>query len=176
MVSLMISLRFADWQVASQVLHWLMGGLDSRTWTHVWIALPFGAAGTAMILLCTRNLDLMQMGEESAQTLGADIRLTTKRVLVGAALLIASSVSVSGVLAFVGLVVPHIVRLVVGPAHRHLLLGSALVGAGFLVLCDVMARTAFAPTELRLGVVTSAFGAPFFVWLLHMRRRQLEAF
>ncbi len=106
MVSLLITLRFADWQVASQVLYWLMGGVDSRAWTHVWIALPFGVAGMATILVCSRSLDLLQMGEESAQSLGADLESTKRWVLVGASLLIASSVAVSGVLAFVGLVVP----------------------------------------------------------------------
>ncbi len=105
-VQLLISLRFADWQVAAQVLYWIMGGLDSRTWTHVWIALPFAITGTAMIVLCSRSLDLTHMGEESAQSLGAEVESTKRSVLIGASLRIASSVAVSGVLAIVGLVAP----------------------------------------------------------------------
>ena len=174
MTSLLISLSFHEWQVASEVVFWMMGGLDSRSWVHVWIALPFVAGGTGVVWFCSRNLDLMLMGEESARTLGADTQATQRAVLVGAAMLTAASVAVSGVLAFVGLVVPHMIRLVVGPTHRHLLPASILGGATFLVACDIVARSAFAPTELRLGVVTAAFGAPFFIWLLLARRRQAE--
>lgn len=173
MTSLLISVSFSEWQVATQVMFWMMGGLDSRSWVHVWIALPFALTGSCLILFRGRSLDLMLMGEETAQSLGADTESTKRTVLVGAGLLTAASVSVSGVLAFVGLVVPHMVRLIVGPAHRHLLPASLLVGAGFLVACDVIARSLFAPTELRLGVVTATFGAPFFVWILLTRRRRM---
>lgn len=168
--SLLISLSFADWQVASEVMFWLMGGLDSRGWTHVWIALPFSLAGTALVLAYSRDLDLMLLGEESAQTLGTDIELTKRVVLVGASLATAASVAVSGILAFVGLVVPHIARLILGPAHRRLLPASALAGAAFLVACDIVARSVYTAAEIRLGVVTAAFGAPFFLWLLRTRR------
>ncbi len=175
MTSLLISVSFSEWQVATQVMFWMMGGLDSRSWVHVWIALPFTLVGAAVILSCARNLDLMLMGEETAQSLGADTESTKRMVLVGAALVTAASVSVSGVLAFVGLVVPHMVRLIVGPAHRRLLPASMLAGAGFLVACDVIARSVYAPTEIRLGVVTAAFGAPFFVWILRRRSREAES-
>ena len=175
MTSLLISISFSEWQVASQVMFWMMGGLDSRTWVHVWISLPFTLTGSALILAHSRPLDLMLMGEESARSLGADVEATKRTVLVGAALVTAASVAVSGVLAFVGLVVPHIVRLILGPAHRRLLPASMLVGAGFLVACDIVARTVYAPSEVRLGIVTAAFGAPFFLWLLYTRRREMGA-
>lgn len=168
--SLLISLSFADWQVASEVMFWLMGGLDSRGWTHVWIALPFSLAGTAVVLAYSRDLDLMLLGEESAQALGTDVELTKRVVLLGASLATAASVAVSGILAFVGLVVPHIARLILGPAHRRLLPASALAGAAFLIACDIVARSVYAAGEIRLGVVTAAFGAPFFLWLLRTRR------
>lgn len=168
--SLLISLSFADWQVASEVMFWLMGGLDSRGWTHVWIALPFSLAGTAVVLAYSRDLDLMLLGEESAQALGTDVELTKRVVLLGASLATAASVAVSGILAFVGLVVPHIARLMLGPAHRRLLPASALAGAAFLIACDIVARSVYAAGEIRLGVVTAAFGAPFFLWLLRTRR------
>ena len=174
MTSLMISLRFHEWQVAAEVMFWMMGGLDNRSWAHVWIALPFVAVGALLVFVYSRELDMVAMGEEAARTLGANTESTTRIVLIGAAMLTAASVAVSGILAFVGLVVPHMVRLVVGPAHRNLLPASLLAGACFLVACDVIARSAFAPTELRLGVVTAAFGAPFFIWLLMTRRRQSE--
>lgn len=174
MTSLLISLRFEDWQVASEVVFWMMGGLDSRSWVHVWIALPFVALGAGLVFFRSRELDLMLTGDESAQTLGADAEWTKRTVLVGAAMLTGASVAVSGILAFVGLVVPHMVRLVVGPLHRHLLPLAMLAGGGFLVACDIIARSAFAPAEVRLGVVTSACGAPFFAWLLLTRKPHLE--
>ncbi len=170
LTSLLLSLSFADWQVAAEVMFWLMGGLESRTWVHVWIALPFTAAGSALIVAHSRNLDLMLLGEESAQSLGANVEATKRTVLVGASLATAASVATSGVLAFVGLIVPHIARLILGPAHWRLLPGSLLAGAGFLVACDIVVRSVRAPAELRLGVVTAAFGAPFFLWLLHARK------
>ena len=173
--SLLISMSFADWQVASEVVFWLMGGLDSRSWTHVWIALPFTIAGGGLLLAHSRDLDLMLLGEEAAQSLGVDVERTKRFVLVGASLLTAASVAVSGILAFVGLVVPHIVRLILGPAHRRLLPASMLAGASFLVGCDILARTIHPPGEVRLGIVTAAFGAPFFLWLLHHRRREMGA-
>lgn len=173
--SLLISISFVDWQVAAEVMFWLMGGLDSRAWVHVWIALPFALAACALLLACSRDLDLLSLGEESAQSLGLDVERTKQLALLGASLATAASVAVSGILAFVGLVVPHIVRLILGPAHRLVLPGSMLVGAGFLVMCDILARVIHPPGEVRLGIITAAFGAPFFLWLLRARRGDIGA-
>ena len=173
--SLLISMNFVDWQVAAEILYWMMGGLDSRSWVHVWIVLPFTIVGGALTIWFARDLDLMLTGEEVSASLGVDVQTLKLSVLAAAALLTAASVAVSGILAFVGLVVPHIVRLILGPSHRILLPASMLTGAVFLIGCDILARTIYAPMEIRLGVVTAAIGAPFFLWLLHARRRELGA-
>lgn len=173
MTSLLISMNFVDWQVAAEILYWMMGGLDSRTWVHVWIALPFTLIGCGLTIWFARDLDLMLMGEETSSSLGVDVQTLKRTVLVAAALLTASSVAVSGILGFVGLVVPHIVRLILGPSHRILFPASMLTGAAFLIACDILARTIYGPMEIRLGVITAAIGAPFFLWLLHARRREL---
>ncbi len=173
--SLLISLNFVDWQVAAEILYWMMGGLDSRSWVHVWIALPFTLIGGALTIWFAGDLDLMLTGEEVSASLGVDVQALKRGVLAATALLTAASVSVSGILGFVGLVVPHIVRLILGPSHRILFPASMLTGAAFLIGCDILARTIYGPMEIRLGVVTAAIGAPFFLWLLHARRRELGA-
>ena len=174
--SLLISLSFVDWQVAGEIVFWIMGGLDSRTWTHVVICAPFVALGLLVTFWHSRDLDLMLLGEETATSLGADVERVRRAVLLAAALLTAAAVSVSGVVGFVGLVVPHALRLVLGPSHRTLLAASALAGATFVIACDLLARTANPPSEIRLGVVTAAFGAPFFLYLLRQRRKEIGYF
>ena len=174
--ALLISLSFVNWQVAAEIVFWMMGGLDSRTWTHVWISLPFLVLGTLVSLWHTRELDLMLLGEETSASLGVDVETVKRTILATAALLTGAAVAVSGVVGFVGLVVPHVVRLILGPSHRALLPASALSGALFLIVCDLLARTVHPPTEIRLGVVTAAFGAPFFLWLLRRHRKEIGYF
>ena len=174
--SLLISLSFVDWQVAGEIVFWLMGGLDSRSWSHVLICAPFVALGLLVAFWHSRDLDLLLLGEETAATLGVEVESTRRAVLVGAALLTASAVAVSGVVGFVGLVVPHALRLVLGPAHRTLLAGSVVTGAAFVIACDLLARTVNPPDEIRLGIVTAAFGAPFFLYLLRQRRKEIGYF
>ena len=174
--SLLISLSFVNWQVASEIVFWMMGGLDSRTWTHVWISLPFLALGTLVSLWHTRELDLMLLGEETSASLGVEVETVKRTILATAALLTGAAVAVSGVVGFVGLVVPHVMRLILGPSHRTLLPASAFSGALFLIVCDLLARTIHPPTEIRLGVVTAAFGAPFFLWLLRRQRKEIGYF
>ena len=142
-------MNFVDWQVAAEILYWMMGGLDSRSWVHVWISLPFTIVGGALTIWFARDLDLMLTGEEVSASLGVDVQTLKRSVLAAAALLTAASVAVSGILAFVGLVVPHIVRLILGPSHRILLPASMLTGAVFLIGCDILARTIYAPMEIR---------------------------
>ena len=174
--SLLISLNFVDWQIAGEIVFWLMGGLDSRTWTHVLICAPFVALGLLVAFWYSRDLDLLLLGEESASALGVDVEPVRRAVLVAAALLTAAAVSVSGVVGFVGLVVPHALRLVLGPSHRRLLAASVVTGAAFVIACDLLARTANPPSEIRLGIVTAAFGAPFFLYLLRQRRKEIGYF
>jgi iron complex transport system permease protein len=174
--SLLISLNAANWQVAQEILFWTMGGLDGRTWTHVWISAPFILLTLVWSAFYCRDLDLMSQGEDTAAALGVEVESTKKALVVLAALATGVSVSVAGAIGFVGLIVPHIARIFVGPSHRRLLPASALAGAAFLVICDLIARTArpmlgLGPVEVRLGIVTAAFGAPFFLHLLMRHKR-----
>ena len=171
--SLLISLSFVDWEVAGNIIFWMMGGLDSRTWIHVWISAPFVAAGILAALWFHRDLDLLLAGEETSATLGVEVETAKRIILTAAALLTGSAVAVCGVIGFVGLIVPHMVRLLLGPSHRVLLPASALTGATFLIACDLIARTIHPPTEIRLGIITAVFGAPFFLYLLRRRRKEI---
>jgi iron complex transport system permease protein len=170
-----ISLSWVRYEVAQEVIFWLMGGLDDRTWAHVWMAAPPIVVALAVAMVLARDLDLFSTGEDSAVALGLDVERAKVRVLAVAAVLTGTSVAVCGAIGFVGLIVPHAVRLVVGPAHRRLLPASALAGAAFVVAADLTARTALAPIEIRLGIVTGLCGAPFFLWLLARHRREVEA-
>ena len=167
--SLLISLSVVNWQVANEIVFWMMGGLDNRTWTHVWMCLPPLALGALGARWYTRDLDLLLLGEETAASLGVDVERVRRVILTTAAMLTGAAVAVSGVIGFVGLIVPHMLRLVLGPSHRVLLPAAMLGGASFLILCDLLARTINPPEEIRLGIITAAFGAPFFLYLL---RRQ----
>jgi len=172
--SLLISLSIVNWQVAQEIVFWMMGGLDSRTWTHVWISAPFISLGMGFSLYYARDLDLLIQGEETAAALGVDVELSKRAIIVMAALLTGSCVAVAGAVGFVGLIVPHVTRLFVGPGHRALLPSSALVGAAFLIVCDLLARTVHPPAEIRLGIITAAFGAPFFIFLLLRKFREVS--
>lgn len=171
--SFLISMSWVRFEVAQEIVFWLLGGLDSRTWDHVFFAGPFAAVGIAVALIYARDLDILLMGEDTASSLGVEVEHLKRVTLTIAALLTGTAVAVSGVIGFVGLVVPHVVRLIIGPAHRRLLPASALTGATFLIMADLLARTAHRPEEIRLGVVTAAFGAPFFLYLLVRRRKQI---
>ncbi len=164
--SLLISLSIVNWQVAQEIVFWMMGGLDSRTWTHVWISAPFILLAMALGLYYARDLDLLMQGEETAAALGVEVESSKRVIIVIAALLTGSCVAVAGAVGFVGLIVPHVVRIFVGPSHRALLPASAITGAVFLIFCDLLARTLHPPTEIRLGIITAVFGAPFFLFLL----------
>lgn len=156
-----------------QVYSWLLGRLSTDGWSDVLTVLPYVVVSVAVVLLHGRTLDVMAVGDVEAGSLGINpdrVRL----VLIGVATLgTAAVVSVSGLIGFVGIVVPHAVRLLVGPGHRLLLPLSLMVGAAFLVLADVLARTVMSPAELPIGVVTAAIGAPFF--LLVLRRGRVSA-
>ncbi len=171
--SLLLSVNIVNWEVAQEIVFWMMGGLDDRTWAHVWLSAPFILVGLVAAMLQARTLDLLLLGEESAAALGVDVE-TSKRLLVGTcALLTGAAVAVAGLVGFVGLIVPHAVRLLLGPAHRVLIPATAVAGAAFVIVCDLVARTARPPAEIRLGVVTALCGAPFFVFLLLRRLKEV---
>lgn len=153
------------------LIFWLQGDLDARTWDHVAMgALPVGV-GVAVALAFGRDLNAMLLGEEQARATGVDTGVVRHTLMVTAALLTGAAVAVSGVLSFVGLVVPHMVRLVLGPDHRTLLPCCALLGAAFVVLADLGARMLLDPVVLRTGVVTALVGAPVFLALILRTRR-----
>ncbi len=159
---------------AVRVLGFLLGGYGGAGWDSVVAILPFALIGFAVMIAYARPLNVLLFDEEQARQLGIEVE-RVKLILVAAATLsTAAAVSFSGLIGFVGLIVPHAVRLVVGPDHRKLLPNSAWVGAGFLVLADLIARTVLSPQELPLGIVTAFAGAPFFIYLL--RRAKHAAF
>jgi iron complex transport system permease protein len=172
--SLLLSINIVNWQIAQEIVFWMMGGLDARTWTHVWLCAPFIVLGLIAALLQTRDLDLLQLGEETAASFGVDVEASKRILTLTAAILTGSAVAVAGMVGFVGLVVPHAIRLVLGPSNRVLIFASALTGGVFLIMCDILARTIHPPIEVRLGIVTALFGGPLFIVLL-MRQYRMRA-
>lgn len=152
------------------IVFWLLGGLYLTRWSEVWIVLPCVLVGTIVIWVHARPLNVMQLDEEQAQQLGINVE-RVKLILLGAATLVTSSaICFTGLIGFVGILVPHAVRLIWGPDHRFLLPLSTLVGAIFLILADTLARTIVPPTEIPVGIVTAFCGAPFFLYLLRRRK------
>jgi len=156
------------------VIFWLMGGFSGRGWSHILIAAPYLATGSLAVLALSRELNALLLGEESARQLGVDTERAKLILILGATLGTAAAVAVSGIIGFVGLMVPHLTRLGVGSDHRILLPASALAGGILLVLADLVARTALPPVELPVGVVTSLLGGPFFLFLLRRARGGLS--
>lgn len=152
------------------VYSWLLGRLETAGWRDVLIVLPYVAASTAVILVHRRLLDVLRVGDEEAAALGVHVQRVRLAVIAAATLGTAAAVAVSGLIGFVGIIVPHAIRLLVGPSYRALLPLSIVVGAGFLVFADVLAKTVLSPAELPIGVVTAFFGAPFFAIVLRNAR------
>ena len=151
---------------------WLLGSLGGVGWDRLLPALPLLALPTLLLLAFARPLNALLLGELEALHLGFDVERCKRAIVVLAACAVGAAVALSGVIGFVGLVVPHLVRLLAGPDHRLLLPASALLGAALLVGADLLARTVVLPAELPIGILTSCVGGPFFLWLL-MRRRDL---
>ncbi|MCC6580513.1 MAG: iron ABC transporter permease [Phycisphaeraceae bacterium] len=172
-MSLIISLALKHrWDVAQQILTWTMGGISQSSWRQVAIAAPCLLIGLAATLYLARDLDLMLEGEDSARSLGVNTQRTVQLSLLATALLTGGAVAVGGVIGFVGLVVPHMVRLILGPGHRRLAPAAALTGAWFLILADLLARTVIRPEEIHLGILTAILGAPLFLFLLYQQRKE----
>jgi len=171
--TLLLSMALADYDVGRQVLLWLMGGFEGRTWAHVAMSTAPILAGAALVFGNARNLDALLMGDVAAEAVGVAAARVRLRLVIVTALLTGISVAIGGAIAFVGLIAPHIARRLFGVAHVTLLPACFLGGGLFLVLADLIGRTIIAPGEVKLGIVTAAFGAPFFLWLL-ARRQSLE--
>ncbi len=176
LTSLIVSLTLEDYQKAHGVMHWLLGGFDGKGFEHVAMAVPPLLFGIFWMTRLAPRLDVLALGEHQASNLSVDIRALRRGAIASTALLVGTAVAVAGAVPFVGLVVPHFTRLLVGPTHRRLILVSALNGMTLMLVADLVARTVRAPAELQVGILTSLLGAPFFLWLLwanHEGRRKV---
>ena len=162
-----------DNEALREILFWLAGGLDSRSWEHVRISTPLILGAAAVIVLMARDLNLLMLGDDEARSMGVRVGLARPLLLAAAALATGAAVAVSGTIAFVGLVTPHVLRLVLGPDHRVLVPMSAAGGAVFVIVADTLARTIIQPAEFRVGILTAFVGAPFFIFLLIKNKRQI---
>jgi iron complex transport system permease protein len=169
--ALIALIKALDEEAVSAIVFWVMGSFQGRGWIHVGFSLPYLFLGLYLVVKLSRELDILTLGEVQARQLGVEVEKVRRRLLLGASLLTAAAVSVSGVIGFVGLVVPHLVRMTMGAAHRRLMVFSALLGGIALLWSDVVAR-ALLPggEELPVGVVTALVGGPFFCLLLKRRR------
>lgn len=163
----------ADFYQAQGILYWLMGNLATQSYRLVGAIGIYSAVGAGWLLLQTRQLNVLSLGEEGALQLGVDVHRVRRATFLGASLLVGAVVSVSGMIGFVGLIVPHMMRLILGADHRLLLPASLLAGATFLVWADTIARTALGVVEIPVGVVTALCGGPFFVYLLKREGRKV---
>lgn len=168
-ISLMVALTDNE---LHQIIGWLLGSVSMRGWNYVKIIFPFFLAGSVLLLMNTHELNAMTFGEERARHLGVDVKKRKIVILSAGSILTGAAVAVSGTIGFVGLVVPHFIRLIWGPDHRHLLPLSVLAGSGFLILADLVSRTIISPAELPIGVITSLIGAPVFAVILMRTRRK----
>ena len=154
------------------ITFWMMGSYGSANWILLLPAIFVISASTIILISISRKLDIMQLGEIEAYRVGVDIKKTKMIIIISTAIMIGASVSLSGIVGFIGLVVPHLVRLLGGANHRYLLLGSALMGVIISVNADLFSRIVIQPAEIPIGLATSALGAPFFLWLvLRLRER-----
>ena len=162
--------------IAGDLLHaleyWIMGSFRYSAWYEVITIFPIIIFCTAVIYLYSRDLNILVLGEEQSQHLGVELEKVKKILLVCGAFMTAAAVSISGLIGFVGLIIPHLTRIIVGPDHRILLPTSAIVGASFMMLCDSLARVIMGSAELPVGVITAVAGGPFFIYLLRRKRRR----
>ncbi|XMB85787.1 iron ABC transporter permease [Mycoplasmatota bacterium WC44] len=153
------------------IVRWSMGSLALRGWSYVYAVLPFFLIGMIGILLHTKELDALTFGEENALTLGVSVKKVKRRLIILAAILAGSAIAVSGVIGFIGLIAPHLVRKIYGSKHIYIIPFSVVVGGLFLILADLVARTIITPSELPVGAVTSLLGAPFFIYVYFSGRK-----
>lgn len=166
-----LMLFLGDTQAREEIVFWQLGSLNGTRWPYVAIALPMCAAGVAGAVVLARKLDLLSLGDRSARHLGVNVERLRIVSIVLVAVLTAAAVAFAGIIGFVGLVVPHLIRMITGPGHRVLVPASALGGAVLLLVADLVARTAVPYADLPIGMLTALVGGPFFFWLLRRTRR-----
>ncbi|MET3698223.1 iron complex transport system permease protein [Bacillus oleivorans] len=162
-ISLLIALSGDELR---QIIGWLLGSVSMRGWEYILLLLPFFLIGSFILIINCNELNVLSFGEEKAKYLGVHVQHRKLWILLAASMLTGAAVAVSGTIGFVGLVIPHFTRLLWGTNHKHLLPLSMLIGAGFLILADLVSRTLISPSELPIGVITSMIGAPVFAVLL----------
>jgi iron complex transport system permease protein len=151
---------------------WIIGSLaPTENWKYVWSVIPFVLIGIALAYLFARDMNILALGEDQAQHLGVEIERVKWMLLTAGALITAAAVSISGPIVFVGLIIPHLTRVIIGPDHRVLLPTSAIVGASFLMICDAVARVVMGSGEAPVGIITAFSGAPFFIYLLRRKKK-----
>ncbi len=170
LTSLTLALSLESWEIGRQMIVWLMGDFEGKSWSHAAVVAPFVVGGTAVLTLHARGLDALIVGEQHALAVGVDVKRLRTRVIALASLVTAVTVAVCGVIGFVGLMVPHLMRALTGPRHRVLLPSSFLMGAVLVVMADAVVRVGAVP-ELRVGVLTALCGGPFFLWVLSRNRQ-----
>ena len=169
--ALIALIKALDEEAVSAIVFWVMGSFQGRGWVHVGFSIPYLLLGLGLVMTRAKELDILTLGESQARQLGVEVESMRRRLLVGASLLTAAAVAVSGVIGFVGLVIPHLVRMIMGAAHRRLMVLSAFLGGLGLLWSDVVARVLLrGGEELPVGVVTALVGGPFFCLLLKQRR------
>lgn len=171
-LSLMIALSGEELR---QIIGWLLGSVSMRGWPYVTMALPFMIFGFLLLWLNRRELNALVFGEARASNLGVDVKRHKMMILTGGSILTGAAVSVSGTIGFVGLVIPHMTRMLWGSDHRHVLPLSFINGATLLIVCDLVSRTIISPSELPIGVITAFIGAPVFAFIFWKQRRKVSA-
>jgi iron complex transport system permease protein len=168
-LSAAISLMMVFANDMHRIIFWTMGSFNARSWSQLIMVLPYALIGFAVIFSTQREMDIMLLGEDTAAQLGVDTERLKRKILVTTALVTAASVSVTGIIGFVGLIIPHIVRIFTGPKHIYLIPYSFVTGGIFMILCDTLARSMISQ-EIPVGIITALFGGPFFVYLLKQRK------
>ncbi len=153
-----------------QVVFWLMGSLAGTSWRDIRIVLPYYFIGLIPILLYIKDLNIILLGEDNAQTLGVEVEKVKKTLITSATLITAAVVSVSGSIGFIGLVMPHMARMLIGPDHRKLIPFAAILGGIFLMVSDMLARSLMPPLEIPVGIITAIAGGPYFIYLLRKNK------
>lgn len=154
------------------LIFWLLGSVANTSWAEIWTALPPIVIGLSLIIVLSRQLNVMLLGEEEAAHLGIETEVLKRRALILVSIVTASAVAIGGIIGFVGLMIPHIMRILVGPDHRILLPASIMVGAIYLTFFDALARVIYSPAEFPVGVLTALAGGPFFIYLLKKKMRE----
>ena len=160
-----------DTQAREEIVFWTLGSLNGSRWEHVGVVFPMAVVGIGAALYLAPKLDLLALGDRAARHVGVDVERLRLTIIVVVAVLTAAAVAFCGIISFVGLVVPHLIRMIAGPGHRLLVPASALGGAILLVLADLWARTLVDYADLPIGMITALIGGPFFFWLIHRARR-----